>query len=69
MKAHISDVEKQLDEQVRGILQKVRTSSLKEGMRAALGVILDKTKQTGKSEQEILEDIKEYCAKALQITS
>ena len=50
-------------------LQKIRTISIKEGMKAALGVILDKAEQAEKDDTEKIAEITEYCKKALGVVN
>lgn len=71
MKAHITkeEQEKFIQSEMEKTLTRVKTISMKQGMRAALGVILDKTKQEDKNIQEILDDIKSYCEKALGVVN
>lgn len=71
MKAHITkeEQEKFIQSEMEKTLTRVKTISMKQGMRAVLGVILDKTKQENKNAQEILDDIKFYCEKALGVVN
>ena len=50
-------------------LQKVKTISIKMGMKAALGVILDKAEQEDKDDSQKITEIREYCKKALGVVN
>lgn len=61
--------EKQLNKEIREQMQKVRDSGLLAGSKAICGVVLEKAKDSTKTEHEKLQDIIEFCERSLGVAN
>lgn len=59
--------EGQLNTEMRKILQRVRLEGVKAGAKGILGAILDMCNDNIKTDAKIIEDIKDFCEKSLNL--
>ena len=58
--------EKQMNDQIKKILEEVRFQGLKAGAAGILGGVLEMC-NSGKSDTDIVKEIKEFCEKSLNM--
>lgn len=58
--------EKQLNGEIKKTLEEVRFQGLKVGAAGILGAVLEKC-NSGKSDTDIVKDIREFCEKSLNM--
>lgn len=58
--------EKQLNGEIKKTLEKIRFQGLKAGAAGILGTVLEMC-NSGKSDKDIVKDIKEFCEKSLNM--
>lgn len=58
--------EKQLNDQIKKTLEEIRSQGLKAGAAGILGAVLEMC-NSGKSDADIVKDIKVFCEKSLNM--
>lgn len=58
--------EKQMNDQIKKTLEEVRFQGLKAGVAGILGAVLEMC-NSGKSDADIVKDIKAFCEKSLKM--